>query len=62
MIFIVNDKYHEEGKYFRGCEVEYAAVLEDIKSYKKEGLEIIGVKYPNCQLDGRYGPVQENDK
>lgn len=50
-----------EGEYYRPCEQEYLDVLELMSEFEEGGVEVIGSVFPNCQLDGNYGPVQNND-
>ncbi|KAF5277455.1 hypothetical protein FQR65_LT15992 [Abscondita terminalis] len=54
-----NNETHMEADYYKDCESAYLDALNTTKQYQKDGFEMIGKIMPNCQLDGRYAPVQE---
>lgn len=35
--------------------------MDEVKEYQKNNVKLFGVRYPNCQLDGRYAAVQEDE-
>lgn len=50
---------HNENDYYKPCEQKYLLALEEIKKYEEEDeIEVFGFVAPNCQLDGRYAPIQ----
>ncbi|XP_019868554.1 uncharacterized protein LOC109597338 [Aethina tumida] len=51
-----DNKLHTFG-YYKKCEVEYLTRLNETRGYKK----VISYSLPNCDLDGNYAPLQEND-
>ncbi|XP_060529378.1 uncharacterized protein LOC132703876 [Cylas formicarius] len=52
---------NEPGKYYKKCEAEYIEILNKAQKLQKSGYNaVVGVRYPKCDLDGSYLPVQEN--
>lgn len=58
-IIVVDEDYHTKN-YYHECEKLYLEKIEIIKELENEDHEVIGYTLPNCQLDGKYGPVQTN--
>lgn len=57
---VVDENYHAKTGYYHECEQLYLEKLRTIESLQEEGHEVVGYTLPNCQLDGKYGPVQTN--
>lgn len=60
-ILVNSTGQHVEGEYYRECEAQVLAVLEELAEYEELDYEVFGYIFPNCQLDGFYAPVQKND-
>ncbi|KAJ8925937.1 hypothetical protein NQ315_009789 [Exocentrus adspersus] len=51
----------EEGVFYKKCEEEYVAVLNEVRMYKQQGYDMVfSYTFPKCDIDGTYQPVQEN--
>ncbi|XP_066153580.1 uncharacterized protein [Euwallacea fornicatus] len=52
----------DKGKYYRKCEAEFMEIYKEVAQKKNESHYslIIGYKYPRCDLDGTYAPLQDN--
>ena len=61
ILFPVDNSVHTIGRYRRTCEEEHIAIFEEVLELESTGLEVLGHRFPNCQLDGYYAPVQYNE-
>jgi hypothetical protein len=49
------------GKYLRKCEEEALKIKQIREDLLSEGIIPVGLRFPDCQYDGRYSRVMIND-